>query len=940
MINFCGGTAVPCPILEENDFSFDLESFRKLVTPKTKLVILNTPSNPTGGVLDRALIEGIADIARNHTFMVLSDEIYGRLIYEGGPLFSITQCEGLRDRTVILDGFSKAYAMTGWRLGYGVGPKDLIARMTKLQVNSASCTASFTQMAGIEALRGPQDSVDAMAKTFRERRDRIVAGLNAIPGICVPQPEGRVLRVPEHHEDREIVRRLRTPLARSSRRGRPRRHRVRQARRRALAAFVRELDAEHRRGVASHRGRRGRLKPSPMRIADFRSDTVTTPGPAMRAAMAEAVVGDDVFGEDPTVAALEAEGARVLGKEAALFLPSGTMANQVAVGLWTRHGDEVLLHEGCHVYRFETGALAALNGVQVRTLAGAGGVVPLASYEREVRPAFEAYPRTSLVVLENTHNWEGGAVLPLDHIDAVGAFAHARGLKLHLDGARLMNASIASGTPCARIARVADSVTLCLSKGLGAPAGTLLASDRASIVHARRLRKRLGGGMRQVGILAAAGLMALREGPSALSTDHARARRLLGGRPEPQGRFRRGTRHQHGDPDSRSARPGRRRSRSRGSRRSRSRVRSGEATLRDPSRPRRRRRRSRGRIPPRTLSIMSIFKAYDVRGIYKKELDEALAARIGAAFVRVTGARSLAVGRDMRESAPSIARAFIDGAAASGATVIDIGLASTPMTYYAIGSLGVDGGAQVTASHNPAEWIGFKFCRKGCVPMSSATGIREMEALIADGLEVPSGPRADVATRDLLSGFASHVASFGRPERPLKIVIDAGNGMGGHTAPAILDAWGVDAERLYFELDGAFPNHEANPVKAENIRDLVARVRATGADIGIAFDGDADRCVFVDERGEAVPSDAVTAIFARELLARYPGDSVVYDLRSSRAIPELVAESGGRPVRERVGHSFIKATMRREKSVLGANFPGTSTSGITGIPIRVKSRWR
>lgn len=266
-----------------------------------------------------------------------------------------------------------------------------------------------------------------------------------------------------------------------------------------------------------------------MRIADFRSDTVTTPGPAMRAAMAEAVVGDDVFGEDPTVAALEAEGARVLGKEAALFLPSGTMANQVAVGLWTRHGDEVLLHEGCHVYRFETGALAALNGVQVRTLAGAGGVVPLASYEREVRPAFEAYPRTSLVVLENTHNWEGGAVLPLDHIDAVGAFAHARGLKLHLDGARLMNASIASGTPCARIARVADSVTLCLSKGLGAPAGTLLASDRASIVHARRLRKRLGGGMRQVGILAAAGLMALREGPSALSTDHARARRLWEG---------------------------------------------------------------------------------------------------------------------------------------------------------------------------------------------------------------------------------------------------------------------------------------------------------------------------------------------------------------------------------------------------------------------------
>jgi len=319
---------------------------------------------------------------------------------------------------------------------------------------------------------------------------------------------------------------------------------------------------------------------------------------------------------------------------------------------------------------------------------------------------------------------------------------------------------------------------------------------------------------------------------------------------------------------------------------------------------------------------MSIFKAYDVRGIYRKELDEGLAARIGAAFVKVTGAKSLAVGRDMRDSAPSIARAFIDGAAASGATVVDIGLASTPMTYYAIGSLGVDGGAQVTASHNPAEWIGFKFCRKGCVPMSSATGIKDMEALIAGGLTVPDGPRAAIETRDLLAGFARHVAAFGRPERPLKIVIDAGNGMGGHTAPAILDAWGIDAERLFFELDGSFPNHEANPVKAENIRDLVNRVRERGADLGIAFDGDADRCVFVDERGEAVPSDAVTAIFARELLAKNPGASVVYDLRSSRAIPELVAEAGGRPVRERVGHSFIKATMRRESSILGGELSG------------------
>jgi len=268
---------------------------------------------------------------------------------------------------------------------------------------------------------------------------------------------------------------------------------------------------------------------APMAFADFRSDTVTVPGPAMREAMARAEVGDDVFGEDPTVRALEEEGARILGKEAALFLPSGTMANQVAVGLWTRHGDEVLLHEGCHVYRFETGALAAVNGVQVRTLPGPGGVVPVELYEREVRPTFEAYPRTSLVVLENTHNWEGGAVLPLAHIDAVRAFAARRGLKVHLDGARLMNASVASGIPCDRLAASADSVTLCLSKGLGAPAGTLLAADREAIRHARRLRKRMGGGMRQTGILAAAGLMALRDGPAALAVDHARARRLFEG---------------------------------------------------------------------------------------------------------------------------------------------------------------------------------------------------------------------------------------------------------------------------------------------------------------------------------------------------------------------------------------------------------------------------
>jgi aspartate aminotransferase len=189
MIRFAGGKAVPCPILEENGFSFEPSTLAKLVTPRTKLLILNTPSNPTGGLLDKAAIEGIADVARKHDFLVLSDEIYGRIVYDGS-VASIAACDGLRDRTVILDGFSKAYAMTGWRLGYGVGPRDVIQRMTKLQINSASCTASFTQIAGIEALRGPQDAVLGMVATFRKRRDRIVAGLNAIPGISCSTPRG------------------------------------------------------------------------------------------------------------------------------------------------------------------------------------------------------------------------------------------------------------------------------------------------------------------------------------------------------------------------------------------------------------------------------------------------------------------------------------------------------------------------------------------------------------------------------------------------------------------------------------------------------------------------------------------------------------------------------------------------------------------------------
>jgi phosphomannomutase len=319
---------------------------------------------------------------------------------------------------------------------------------------------------------------------------------------------------------------------------------------------------------------------------------------------------------------------------------------------------------------------------------------------------------------------------------------------------------------------------------------------------------------------------------------------------------------------------------------------------------------------------MSIFKAYDVRGIYPSELNEDLARRIGAAFVKVTGAKTLVVGRDMRASAPSVADAFTDGAARSGAAVTRIGLASTPMAYFAIGKLGVDGGAQTTASHNPGNYIGFKFTRKDCVPVSGDTGIKEMERLIAGGLKVPDAAPAPIKDVDLLDAYVDHVLKFGPGIKKLKIVVDCANGMGGLTAPKILDRLPVVAERLFFELDGGFPNHEANPIKRENLEALIARVKASKADLGVAFDGDADRCVFVDERGEPVPSDAVTAIFAESLLAKEPGARVVYDLRSTRATSEIVKEKGGVPIRDRVGHSFIKATMRKAGAALGGELSG------------------
>ncbi|WP_242338581.1 MULTISPECIES: low specificity L-threonine aldolase [unclassified Anaeromyxobacter] len=262
---------------------------------------------------------------------------------------------------------------------------------------------------------------------------------------------------------------------------------------------------------------------------DLRSDTVTRPTPAMREAMARADVGDDVYGEDPTVNLLQEEVAGLLGKEAALFVPSGTMANQVSLGVLTRPGDEIVCDAGAHCISFESGALAALWGVQARTIAAERGLLEPAAVEAAIRPAGDVYPRTRVVALENTHNRGGGAIYPLERVRALGELARAGGLSLHLDGARLWNACAATGVAPADYAREATTVSVCLSKGLGAPAGSLVAGARELVAEARRLRKRLGGGMRQAGILAAAGLHALRHHRARLPEDHANARHLADG---------------------------------------------------------------------------------------------------------------------------------------------------------------------------------------------------------------------------------------------------------------------------------------------------------------------------------------------------------------------------------------------------------------------------
>jgi phosphomannomutase len=318
-----------------------------------------------------------------------------------------------------------------------------------------------------------------------------------------------------------------------------------------------------------------------------------------------------------------------------------------------------------------------------------------------------------------------------------------------------------------------------------------------------------------------------------------------------------------------------------------------------------------------------IFKAYDIRGVVPDDLDENAAEAVGAAFARLTGAPAVVTAHDMRTTSPLLAAAFGRGAAAQGADVISAGLGSTDLLYYASGSLNIPG-AMITASHNPARYNGIKLCRAGARPVGSATGLREVQEMVAAGIPGHAGPAGTIEARDLLSGYAAHLRSLVDLSgiRPLRVAVDAGNGMAGYTVPAVFDGLPIETVPLYFELDGNFPHHEANPIDPRNLADLQRAVTDAGADLGLAFDGDADRCFVVDERGSIVSPSVLTALIAVRELRREPGATIIHNLITSRAVPEFVTENGGTPVRTRVGHSFIKAQMAAEGAVFGGEHSG------------------
>ena len=324
-------------------------------------------------------------------------------------------------------------------------------------------------------------------------------------------------------------------------------------------------------------------------------------------------------------------------------------------------------------------------------------------------------------------------------------------------------------------------------------------------------------------------------------------------------------------------------------------------------------------------NLAAVFKAYDVRGTVPDQIDAALARAAGSAFVEVVAAvgGSVVVGHDMRPSSPGLAAAFADGATSAGADVVMIGLCSTDELYFASGRF-ASPGAMFTASHNPAGYNGIKLCRAHAVPVGADTGLHTLRDLVGVGGTTSSPPRRGTITEvDVLPEYADHLLTLAPVAgRRLSVVVDAGNGMAGHTVPSVLGHLDLDVDALYFELDGTFPNHEANPIDPATMTDLVARVREVGADVGLAFDGDADRCFLVDERGELVSPSVLTALIASRELAAHPGATVIHNLITSRAVPEIVTELGGTPVRTRVGHSFIKASMAQTDAVFGGEHSG------------------
>ena len=317
--------------------------------------------------------------------------------------------------------------------------------------------------------------------------------------------------------------------------------------------------------------------------------------------------------------------------------------------------------------------------------------------------------------------------------------------------------------------------------------------------------------------------------------------------------------------------------------------------------------------------MAEIFKAYDIRGIYPADINGEIAEKIGRAYIEFTGAKKVVVGRDMRPHSSELFEGLARGMTAQGADVIDIGLSSTPQSYFANGTLKADGSVMITASHNPGEWNGFKLCKAQAVPISGATGIMDIKRIAESGAWKKDCVPGRISTYDIKEEYAAFLRSFSKVDRKLKVVVDYANSMGLYEIAGVTDLFEIIP--MYDVLDGTFPNHEANPLKADTLDAIRAKVRETGADFGAAFDGDADRCGFIDNNGDIIPMDLFTALIAQDILSAGPA-TILYDLRSSRAVPECIEANGGKAVRCRVGHAFIKNQMRENNAVFAGELSG------------------